>query len=397
MTEWGARGLSLAGGMVGRADDVSALAYNAAGITQLPGIHTMVGMSFIAPYGSIDSTSPTGSKTTNTKPAVWAAPHAYLSYQFNDSVWFGFGLFSRYGLGNTYDENWVGRYNVYEVGLQTVSAVPTVAYKFNDMFSASLGVEFMHMSMYMGQKIDLTNGLAPSSATDNDIHLEGTGVGVGLHLGLHAKFNEQWSAGISYKSQMTQNIKGDAEFSQHITPSAMTGGIGMFDDGIHGNIQLPDSLAIGVTYKPLDNLSFEVGAVWTRWSTFNHLNMFFEDPSIPDSINDKEWKDGWNFNASVEYSPYDWWTLRAGYWHETAVTNSDYADFLMPTNGRDVLTLGMGFQWENWVVDLAYAHIWVYPTDYGNTQAHGIGDAGISGRSKNVASDIYSFSIGYTF
>ncbi len=386
MTEWGARGLSLAGGMVGRADDVSALAYNAAGITQLPGIHMMAGMSFIAPHGSIDAESVFGNKTVNTKPAIWVAPHAYLSYQLNDNVWLGFGAFTRFGLGNSYDEEWLGRYNVYEVGLQTFSAVPTVAYKFNDMFSASIGIEFMYMSMYMGKKTALTN--PPSPATDLDTRIEGSGIGVGVHLGLHARFNEQWSAGISYKSQMTQNITGTAEFSRDI-------GFGR-DDSVHGNIQLPDSIAFGVAYKPLENLSFEVGAVWTRWSTFNHLNIFFDDPRIQDSISDKEWKDGWNFNASVEYSPLDWWTLRAGYWHETPVTNSDYADFLMPTNGRDVMTLGMGFKWDNWTIDLAYAHIWVYPTNYDSTRAAGI--QGLTkGNSKNVASDIYSFSIGYTF
>ncbi len=389
MTEWGARGLALAGGMVGRADDVSTLAYNAAGITQLPGIHVMGGMSFIAPYGTIDAELGGGvSRTVNTKPAIWVAPHAYLSYQLNDNIWLGLGTFTRFGLGNTYDEDWLGRYNVYEVGLQTFSAVPTIAYKFNDMFSASIGIEFMYMSMYMGQKIDMTGGAAPSPATDLDLHLEGSGVGVGVHLGLHARFNEQWSAGISYKSQMTQSIKGDAQFSQQVPA------FGLMDGGIHGTIQLPDSIAFGIAYKPLENLSFEVGAVWTRWSTFNHLNIFFDNPASPDGLSDKEWKDGWNFNASVEYSPLDWWTLRAGYWHETAVTNADYADFLMPTKGRDVMTLGMGFQWDNWTIDLAYAHIWVYPTNYDRTQANGIN---VGGNSKNVASDIYSFSIGYTF
>lgn len=43
LTQWSARGLALAGGMVGRADDPSAIAYNAAGITRLPGTHVMVG------------------------------------------------------------------------------------------------------------------------------------------------------------------------------------------------------------------------------------------------------------------------------------------------------------------------------------------------------------------
>ena len=48
LNEWSARGVSLAGGMVGRADDVSAIAYNAAGITQLPGTRMMGGFALIS-------------------------------------------------------------------------------------------------------------------------------------------------------------------------------------------------------------------------------------------------------------------------------------------------------------------------------------------------------------
>ncbi len=391
MTEWSARGLSLAGGMVGRADDVSTLAYNPAGITQLEGTHMMAGASFIAPYGSIQAYTSTGTHMTSTKPQVWVPPHAYISHQLNDSVWLGFGTFSRFGLGNSYSEDWVGRYSLYTVGLQSFSAVPTIAYKFNDMFSLSVGAELMYMSMYQGTKIDMTSGKKPSPFTDNDMWLEGSGMGVGAHVGLHAKFNEQWSAGLTYKSQVTLNMSGRAEFKTHVHTK-------LHDGSIHGTIQLPDSIALGITYKPLDNLSFEVGSVFTRWSTYNSLNIFFEEPT-PDSLNNKDWKDGWNFNASVEYAPLDWLTLRAGYWHETAVTNEKYADFLMPTNGRDVVSLGVGLAWENWTVDLAYAHLWVHPTDYSSSNAHGIGhDSYVSGgHSSNVGSDIYSVSIGYTF
>ena len=52
LTEWSSRGLSLAGGLVGRADDPSAIAYNAAGITQLPGTQLMGGFAAIAPPSS---------------------------------------------------------------------------------------------------------------------------------------------------------------------------------------------------------------------------------------------------------------------------------------------------------------------------------------------------------
>ena len=58
-----------------------------------------------------------------------------------------------------------------------------------------------------------------------------------------------------------------------------------------------------------------MGAVWTRWSTYNSLNIYMDNGN--QSISHKNWQDGWNFNASVEYKPLDWWSLRAGFWYET--------------------------------------------------------------------------------
>ncbi len=383
MTEWSARGLGLASGMVARADDPSAIAYNAAGITQLPGIQVMAGASFVAPYGSIETEMAKGDHRTSTKTHIWVPGHGYATFQLSDSVWLGAGVYSRFGLGNSYDDEWRGRYNVYSVGLQSLSFVPTIAYKVSDMFSVAAGIDIMYMSMYQGKKTRTLAG-------DMDTFLEGDGVGVGFHLSTHFKFNEQWSAGLTYKSQVAQNISGDAEFS-------MPAGLPKVDDtGVKGTIYMPDSVSFAIAYKPLDNLSFEVGTVWTRWSAFKSLDIYFDNDAK--SINPKDWKDGWNFNASVEYAPIDWLTLRAGYWHETAVTNSDYADFLMPTNGRDALTFGVGIEWENWTLDLSYAHLWIYPTDYDNSKSDGIKSSGITGGySSNVGSDIYSFSIGYTF
>lgn len=53
LSDFGARGTALAGGMVARADDPSAVAWNPAGITQLPGTQIMVGMTAIQPSGTV--------------------------------------------------------------------------------------------------------------------------------------------------------------------------------------------------------------------------------------------------------------------------------------------------------------------------------------------------------
>ncbi|MBQ9405266.1 MAG: TonB-dependent receptor [Desulfovibrio sp.] len=395
LNEWSARGVALANGLVGRADDVSALAYNAAGITQLPGTHFMGGLAFVSPSGSVETETAGGTRSTSAKPATWMTPHAFFSHQLNDTVWLGLGIFSRFGLGNRYSGDWPGRYNMYDVGVQTISFVPTLALKLNDMFSVSAGLDIMSGHMYLGSKIPTVT--TSMQRFDNDMQLEGSGWGLGAHLGLHMRLNEQWSVGLSYKSQVTLHLNGDVEFGwhgenlarrmQHL-PEAR-------DCSAEATLQLPDSLALGIAFKPLDNLSLEVGATWTRWSTYNALNIYMEEYG---AINNKEWRDGWNFNASVEYKPLDWWALRAGFFYETPVIDEDYADFIVPTNGRKTLSLGMGFQWQNWALDLAYAHVWVNSTDYGSTTASGIRRGGIlGGHSKDVAANVFMFSLSYAF
>lgn len=403
LTEWSSRGLSLAGGLVGRADDPSALAYNAAGITQLPGTRVMGGFAAIAPMGTIAAEMADGSsRTTTTKPNVWPAPHAYITHQLNDRFWLGLGMFSRFGLGNEFSDNWIGRYNLTSVNFQTFSLVPSVAMKVSDVLSLSAGLEIMYADFAMTQQIPaLQIGAAGlQRGPDSKLTLNGTGWGAGLHLGALIHLTDELSLGLSYKSPVTLNINGEVDYSRH--QGNLLAEMGQVphtvDTDAHSTVHLPDSFALGLAYRPLDNLSFEVGTVFTRWSTYNSLNIYFD--SNYQSLNEKGWKDGWNVNAGVEYAPLDWLALRAGIWHETPVTSESHADFMVPSYGRTGVGLGAGFTWENWTLDLAYAHLWVYDMDYGHTDAGGIRSdiSGIrGGNSRDTVANIYSVTVGYTF
>ena len=46
------------------------------------------------------------------------------------------------------------------------------------------------------------------------------------------------------------------------------------DTDVHSTVHLPDSFALGLAYRPLENLSFEVGTVFTRWSTYDSMNIY---------------------------------------------------------------------------------------------------------------------------
>lgn len=399
MNEWSARGLSLAGGMVARADDPSALAYNAAGITQLPGTHLMLGASIVSPYGSItgEDAATHQNRTMQTKVQSWTPAHFYLTHQLNDNVWLGLGSFTRFGLGLSYDGSWMGRYDVYDLALQSVSVVPTVAYKVNDWLSLSVGAELMYASLYMGKKAPVRHPLY-GHLGDMDSQVEAHGYAGGYQLGAHVKLNDQWSLGLAYKSQVSMTMYGDIDFGGgNPYQTALKVKPNLKKSDAEGTVVMPDSLAFGVSYKPLDNLSFEVGTVWTRWSTYDHLNMTFDGPYGEESKSRKDFQDGWNFNASVEWKPLDWWALRAGVYYETPVVNEDYADFMMPTYGRTGLTAGMGFKWENFTLDLAYAHLIINQLDYSTTRNEGVTAGVKNAKSEDCVANIYSLSLGYTF
>lgn len=400
LSEWSARGLGLAGGMVGRADDPSAIAYNAAGITQLPGTQVMVGGAFVAPFGSASLMQDGEEHYTQTKMRTWTNGHAYLTHQLNDSVWLGLGAFSRFGVGVNYGSDWLGRYNMYDVGLQTVSVVPTIAYKVNDWLSLSLGGEFLYAHLFEGKKANLAKekGL-PTSMEDIDAQMEGQGIAGGVHVGALVKFNEQWSLGVAYKSQMTLNMSGDLVFGN------VKNGLGVYyplgkdqfrTSDLDGTVQLPDQIAVGLAYRPTDKWSFEVGTVWTRWSTYEHLNIYVDAPYGQAEKSRKDFRDGWNFNASAEWKALDWLTVRAGAYYETPVVNEDHADYMIPSYGRTAITAGLGFHWNDFTLDMGYVHMWVNPLDYDSSAANGTKGV-LPGHTENCVTNIYSMSLSYTF
>ena len=237
LSDFGARGTSLAGGMVGRADDPSAVAWNPAGITQLPGTQTMVGMTLIQPSGTVDTEDAFGvGHSTDVDKHTWANPHAYLTHQFSDNLWGGIGIFSRFGLGNSYPTNWPGRENLKYVSLKTVSLNPNLAFKVNDNLSLAVGLEFMYATMLMKKDY----GLGPLGY--NQQKLTGSSIAPGFNLAAHYTFNDQWAAGLTYRSRVTQRVHGDLEFDNKNVATPY-GNKPFPNSRLHGHLHRPDLAA----------------------------------------------------------------------------------------------------------------------------------------------------------
>lgn len=394
--EFSARGLARGGTVASPKADPSTVAYNPSLMTRLPGQQAMAGVTFVMPKGKIDTYDASWNKTGSTgmKDFIWPLPHAYYTHQISEKLFFGIGGFSRFGLGFEYDDDWPGRYHSTEISLVSGSLNPNIAWAATDSLSLALGVEVIYGVLDLTNRIDPTGMGAATGTGDYDIEnkLKNIdGFGVGATVSAHYQFNEQWSAGLLYRSQMTLHAKGDAEFKKKglVDPEL----IGLEDCSVKASITVPDSVTGGVAFSPVPELTLEASATWTRWSTFDSLDFEYSN-ILGERKNKKDWRNTWRLGVGAEYQATDWLALRAGFvWDESPMTE-EYEDYLVPTSGRRIYSLGAGFNLnESWTLDLVYAYIDASGRSY---QKNNVTHTENS-NAKPGATHTFGFSVGYKF
>lgn len=360
--EYSARGVALGGMLHARKPDPSAVAYNPALLTRLPGVNMTAGLAIIAPRGKIDTLDSEGHKeTTSLRKSEWAIPHLYYTHQISDTLTFGLGEFTRYGLGFEYPHNWPGRFNIYEVSLTSFSVNPNLALAVTDKLSLAAGLEIVYVDLDMKKRAKVEPGQGMYMEVDSNIQ-KASDTGLGFNVAGHYQFNDQWALGLLYRSQVRVHAKGEVEYTlvdHNIPVPGMAEGAFAqnFRDGkAHSTVILPDSVSGGISYTPIPELSVEVGATWTRWSTFRSLNIHLPQP-IGESRSKKHWSDTWRVGIGIEYEPVDWLALRLGYTFDQSPMKERFEDYLVPTEDRHLWSIGTGFKWDAWTLDLAYCYI----------------------------------------
>ncbi len=412
----GAFGGGPASGMVARADDASAVAYNPAGLTQVPGTQIMAGLAAVALNLDLD----TENHWCSNSHQVWPIPHFYLSHQLNDKFWLGVGMFTRWGLGHSYPDGWASKdmAATYPTGGSALKSItmltstinPTVAYKLNDVWSVAAGVSYTWG--YLSLNNQLYGPMFGDHFGDVRIHSE-NGHSFGYNLALHAKFNEQWSAGLTYRSHERMKFNGSARVRggnslAGISADTFAAVGGLYNSRGKATIVLPDVISLGVAYKPTERLSFEADVAYTVWSRWRNLqvdllgsNPNSAFPSVhpfhsnKQGINQqKNWRDTWAFSISGEYWMYDWLALRAGFLYETSPLNGEmYHDYYIPTNGRLQASVGFGLKYDAWTLDFAYIHMHEREVPL---REHGTGDT-VNGKIGNGYDHTFALTLGYKF
>ncbi|MGL1863954.1 MAG: outer membrane protein transport protein [Pseudodesulfovibrio sp.] len=334
--EWGARGTAMATTGYAQAGDASIIATNPALMTKLEGKHVLVGATVISPQTSVYLD---GNKN-KTEAKKFVVPHAYYTQQMesNENVWFGVGVFTRFGLGTYYDPSWEGRTSLVHVDIQSVSVNPNVAFKFDNGLSMAVGVEVMRGAFDL--KKDAT------SLGGSEVQFKTSGYGVGGNLGLTYDISDEWTTAFAYRSPIKLFTSGSS------SGDAVTQ---VLDTENNQDIfaTLPSSYTVGVAYKPIEEWVLEFDTIYTRWELTDKLSYGGEYTATTPL----HYKNTWRFQLGTEYWAKEWLAVRFGYSYDQTPTRAGDASFMLPANDRQLFSTGLGYKDNGLVVDWSFMYV----------------------------------------
>lgn len=331
INEWSAEGVAMGGARMFAENDAANIAYNPASITKVRGEAFKQSAVYISPHGKYTAYDATGKSIDEGKNVVHAgwAPGNYYVKQLNDKDWIGVGLFSRFGMISEFERDSKVASNAFFSRLNGASLTPTYARKFDNKWSAAVGAEvnYVGLELQKNSQIPFMGGAATQT--------KGESWALGWNAAANYAFDSKNEIGLVYRSKVTHSMEADFK-------AYMVNGMSIKRDA-YGKVTLPDSWAIGYNHKFDDRTRVELNGTYTKWSTYDALNIDIE--GLGTIASPKNWRNGWRYALGVEHKLSDKYTIMGGYAYDESVIPFDGADFIVPTGARR--TYSLGFQYHD--------------------------------------------------
>ncbi len=353
------RAVGMAGSVVGFIDDASGIYYNPAGIAQGQGLDVMVGLTGILPLFNVTAANGVQSSGDHT---LIPPPHLYATWGISDEVTVGIGVFTPFGLSISWPDGYPGRFIATSVSEKLFDINPTVAFHFGPVrFGA--GIQIVRATVELQRSINLGSNPNTFNPPEPAVDLAAGAWGFGGNAGVQVDIIEKvLQIGAAYRSRVTYNFNsGQAHFSN--IPPQFQGQI--FDQMGSTTQTTPDSVAVGVAFKPLACLILDADVTYFAWQVFSSIDLVFPASPLLSSNEVKNWHHTWNYRVGAEWVIDEHWALRGGLMYDqtpgpTATLQPD-----VPDSTRWNFTGGFGWRSGAFHVDLGAQWIYFRPITSG--------------------------------
>jgi long-chain fatty acid transport protein len=385
-----------AAGYAARANDPGTVLTNPAGMTRLKGSQLLIGGHLL--YGDVSFTPSIGTTVVGNDGGNAMGPlpslSAFGTYAVNDDVSIGFGMFSNFGLGLWYDSNWVGRYYAKDAILIGVSFMPAVAYRFNEHFSAGVGLNLMYG--YLRNTVAINN-IDPRWG-DGQLKVKDSELGVGADVGLLYEVSKGTRFGVTYSSPVKLNFSSTPEFA--VTGPGITAILlkrGLFFSTLDLGVTVPQSVMASFYHDLNDRWAILGNFGWQNWSQFGKMDVNLSTSANPYGLTTNlKFNDSWHGALGAQYRISEPWLLTGGVAYDSGILGESNRTPSLPLNWSWRFALGAQYEIRK-NMQLGFAYEYIYSGSPGLNVSRGPLAGTVVGEYKDMSIQCFSANVAWKF
>lgn len=389
------------------ARDASIMFYNPAGMAQLKGGAQITGgVSVLKAWANNDdqgstitsvtgvaapaltptlATGDAGGDSDNPIP-VTAIPNLYAATPISpisDDLWAGIGFSVPFGLSTKYHGEWAGRFDSKKSVLRVIDIQPTLAYKVNDYFSIGGGVNVQRASA------ELTNAVS-NGVNEGEAKLKGHDWSVGYNLGVIVKPFEETTFGLTYRSKVDHDLKGNVIVTGAGpgTVPVTLGGVpittttlpGLTEDSNGGaKLNLPDIIMLSASQGITDKWKLLGQVNYFHWGRFNEIRATRSSDGSVAELVPEDYGNTFSYGVGAEYAWRPDTTFRFGYQFDQTPTHSPFRDTRVPDGNRHNFAGGISYDIsKNFTLNGAVSYSFMQDSNVSVSRNAGLADVEIS-------------------
>ena len=402
--EQGAKATSMAGAFAATADDPSAIFYNVAGIAQQRHFTIMAGgttINFSNEFRGDPNDEFTSGTTGQYRRHTFIPPNAYVTVPIGNSLTFGVGLMTPFGLRTSWENPWVGRFVSRDANVKAFSIEPALAWQSaNGRLAIGVGAEYRRAHLILQRNNPLTGaGVNPFTGRIPDVanvYLSSDWASAwGYNVGVLFKPSDRVRIGASYRSDMDIDFKGDATFTQIPTGNPQIDGLVRANlppnQKIATTLPFPATAIAGLAFTVVPKTDLEFDITRTTWSRFKSLDIAFATTPAANLSRAQNWKDTSSYRIGLNHAATEAWDVRFGILYDQNPQPTKAVSPLLPDADREGVTFGVGHHRGPWIVDAS-----VFVLHFKTRSTEGQSQENFNGTYKTNAA-LFSFNLGYRF
>jgi long-chain fatty acid transport protein len=306
------------------ARDASTASMNPAGMSRLTGKSLIVAGGGMAGDVNFDSDSANVSGGDGGNQAGFA-PIVSFDYAqpINDQWSAGISVVSLSGASLDPNNDWVGRYQVTDITLLSLTVAPSVAYRFNEKFSLGASA----LVTYADLEYDLAVG---TPGPDAKIDIDGDDIAAGFMIGALYEFSDATRMGVTYMSKIDLDLDSDVTTKR----------LGL-DVNVDLGLPLPATVRGALVHDINEKWTIMGSVGWEQWSDYDEQSI--SGPNASRNIV-RNWDDTWRVAVGAQYHYSDKLMLQAGFAYDSSPVDDEDRTADMPMDEQIRIAAGLEYK-----------------------------------------------------